>query len=152
MNRRIWWMLGTLLLLLACGTDRQALKPVEGVYFQTGKPGLVVIEKIRSLLMDEGYSIESVSEESGTITCEPRKMLNGVLNEKIDDNSWPLQTKRSTLNHQIILAVQVGPDGSVKVKTGVYADDRTGSLNRKKSLELAKYYEKRIRRKLGLKP
>jgi len=93
---------------------------------------------------DEGFSVGTVNQKKGIIVCKPRKMLNGVLMEKIQGGSWNVQTKSSTFNHRIQFSAHVSQDGVVRLRTLVMATDETHSVDREKSEKLTAYYQKKI--------
>ena len=97
---------------------------------------------------DDGFSVGSANENQGIIVCKPRKMLDGVLMEKIEGTSWNVQTKASTFNHRIQFSANVIPDGIVKLETLVMATDAAHSIDSDKSEKLARYYEKKIKETL----
>jgi len=131
-----------------CAADQQPQSTSEGIVFETGKSRKVVMRAIINVIEDEGFSVGSANENQGIIVCKPRKMLDGVLMEKIEGTSWNVQTKASTFNHRIQFSANVSPDGIVKLETLVMATGASHSIDSDKSEKLARYYEKKIKETL----
>ena len=131
-----------------CATGQQPLPTSEGIVFETGKSRKVVMHAIINLIEDDGFSVGSSNEKQGIIICKPRKMLNGVLMEKIEGSSWGIQSKASTFNHLIQFSANVSPDGIVKLEALVMATGSAHSIDSDKSEKLARYYEKKIKKVL----
>ena len=132
--------------LFGCASGQQPQPAPESVTFETGKSRKIVMHAIINVIEDEGFNVSSSNEKQGIIVCEPRKMLDGVLKEKTEGESWSIQTKASTLNHQIQFSANVSPDGVVRLETLVMATGAAHSVDRDKSKKLARYYEKKIKK------
>ena len=138
----------TCVFLFGCAAGQQPQPTAEGITFETGKSRKAVMNAIIKVVDDDGFSVGSANENQGIIVCKPRKMLDGVLMEKIEGTSWNVQTKASTFNHRIQFSANVSPDGIVKLETLVMATDAAHSIDSDKSEKLARYYEKKIKETL----
>lgn len=138
-------------LLTACATDAPTRMASEEITFETQKNRQLVMDVIVDVGTDDGFTVGSVSQKEGRIVFKPRKMLNGVLSEKISDNNWAIQTKRSTFNHLIQFSADVSYDGIVKLKTLVMISGLKGPVDAEKSERLARYYKQKILRVLRQK-
>ena len=138
----------TCVFLFGCAAGQQRQPTSEGITFETGKSREVVMNAIKKVVDNDGFSVGSANEHQGIIVCNPRKMLNGVLTEKIEGTSWNIQSKASTFNHRIQLSTNVSPDGIVKLETLVMATNAAHSIDSDKSEKLARYYEKKIKEAL----
>jgi len=138
----------TCVFLFGCAAGQQRQPTSEGITFETGKSRKVVMNAIKKVVDNDGFSVGSANEHQGILVCNPRKMLDGVLTEKTEGKSWNMQTKASTLNHRIQFSANVSPDGIVKLKTLVMATGAAHSIDNDKSEKLARYYEKKIKKAL----
>jgi len=138
----------TCVFLFGCAAGQQRQPTSEGITFETGKSREVVINAIKKVVDNDGFSVGSANEHQGIIVCNPRKMLNGVLTEKIEGTLWNIQSKASTFNHRIQFSANVSPDGIVKLETLVMATNAAHSIDSDKSEKLARYYEKKIKEAL----
>lgn len=138
----------TCVFLFGCAAGQQTQPTSEGITFETGKSRKVVMNAIKKVVDNDGFSVGSANEHQGIIVCNPRKMLNGVLTEKIEGTSWNIQSKASTFNHRIQFSANVSPDGIVKLETLVMATNAAHSIDSDKSKKLARYYEKKIKEAL----
>jgi len=59
-----------------------------------------------------------------------------------------MQSKRSTMNYQILLSAHVNERGIVQLKAVVIEPGFAKSVDRQKSEKLAEYYERKIKKKL----
>ena len=119
-------LLLTCLLLSGCATNhnnqeevRQETDRVKGVRFETGKAKGTVMNVIMDIMMDEGFDVDPITDETGDIVCSPRTMLSGILQEKTEGKKWIMPSKRATLNYQIFLSAHVGESGVVLLKAVV---------------------------------
>jgi len=137
------------LLLFGCATD-QNLKSdsAVGVTFETGKSREVVLNTIMEIVIDEGYDVDPITEGKVDIVCKPRVMLSGILLEKTEGKKWIMQSKRATMNYQILLSAHVSERGIVQLKAVVIDPGFAKSVDRQKSEKLAEYYERKIKKKL----
>jgi hypothetical protein len=133
---------------VACATGPQTQMKPDGIVFETGKSRRAVMDAIVEVAIDDGYTVASISDTDGTISFDPRKMLDGTLSQKITGNDSALQTKKSTFNHLIQFSACVSKEGVVRLKTLVMISGLNGPVDSDKSEKLARYYEKRILREL----
>ena len=110
------------------------------------------MDAISEVGIEDGYTVDSVSDKEGTVIFNPRNMLDGTLSRKITGNSLAIQSKRSTLNHLIQLSARVSSDGVVQLKALVMVSGINGPVDGDKSEELARYYEKKIMQELRKRP
>ena len=101
------------LLFFGCATDQnyretvlQETDRVEGVAFETGKAKRVVMNIIMDIVIDDGFDVDPIMDDTGNIVCKPRVMLRGVLQEKTEGKKWSMTSKRSTMNYQTLYALQ----------------------------------------------
>ena len=141
------------LLLFGCATD-QNLKSdsTVGVTFETGKGWEIVLNTIMEIMIDEGYDVDPITEGKVDIVCKPRVMLSGVLLEKTEGKEWVMQSMRATLNYHILLSAHVSEKGVAQLKAVVMEPGFGKSIDREKSEKLAEYYERMIKKKLGIRP
>ena len=139
--------IGTLMVLVfgaACATGYHAQTEAEGIVFETGKSRRAVMDAISEVVIDDGYTVGATSDREGTIVCNPRHMLDGILTEKMSGEDWGRTSKKATLNHLIQFSARVSEDGVVELKTLVMVSGAEGLVDPVKSEKLARYYEKRI--------
>jgi len=110
------------------------------------------MDAVIDVAMDDGYTIASTSDADGTIVCDPRKMLDGILTEKITGNDWGMQSTKATYNRFIQFSARVSKEGAVALKTLVMVLKLDGPVDVEKSEKLARYYEKRILKALRTRP
>ena len=146
-------------LFFGCATDQnyretvlQETDRVEGVAFETGKAKGVVMNIIMDIVIDDGFDVDPITDETGDIVCKPRVMLRGVLQEKTEGEKWSMTSKRSTMNYQILLFAHVSEKGFVRLKAVVMEPGFGKSIDRQKSKKLAEYYERKIEKKLRVPP
>jgi hypothetical protein len=147
------------LLLFGCAADEnyraavlQETDRVEGVTFETGKVKGAVMNVIMDIVMDDGFDVDPITDETGNIVCKPRVMLSGILQEKTDGKKWSMPSKRATLNCRILLSAHVSEKGVAQLKAVVMEPGFGKSIDREKSEKLAEYYERMIKKKLGIRP
>lgn len=135
-------------IVMACAAGKQTQVNSHGIVFETGKSRRVVMDAIVQVGTEDGYTVDSVSQKDGLIVFKPRKMLDGILSQKISDKNWDIQTKRSTFNHLIRFSAAVSQKGVVELKTLVMVSGLDGPVDSDKSEKLARYYEREIMRVL----
>jgi hypothetical protein len=138
--------------LVACATVSQTQMKPEGIVFETGKSRRAVMDAIVEVAIDDGYTVASISDTEGTITFDPRKMLDGTLNKKTTGNDWNIQTRGSTFNRLIQFSARVSKHGVVQLKTLVMVSGLNGPVDSDRSEKLARYYEKKIIQELRRRP
>jgi len=145
------------LLLFGCATKQtnpevvlQETNRVEGISFETGKAKAAVMNVIMEIVMDDGFDVDPITDETGNIVCNPRFMLSGILLEKTEGKNWNIQSKRSTSNYQVYLSAHVSDRGAVQLKAVVLEPGLGKSVDYPKSEKLAEYYEKAIKKKLRI--
>ncbi len=145
------------LLLLGCTTTQMTedavlreTSRVEGVTFETGKDKGKVIDAVLNMVMDDGFDVEPLTDETGNIVCKPRFMLRGILMEKTEGKKWNATSKPSTLNYRVFLSAHVGEKGVVQLKAVVMAPGLDPSIDYSKSAKLAAYYERAVKKKLRI--
>ena len=142
--KKMLFVLISLSVFVACAAGTQIQTGPQGIRFETGKSRQAVMDVIIQVATEDGYTIGPVNQSDGMITCEPRKMLDGVLSRKIEGGNWNMQTKQSTLNHLIQFSAVVSRSGVVELKSLVMVSGVNGPVDRNKSEKLARYYEKEI--------
>jgi hypothetical protein len=147
------------LFLFGCATDpnyREAVLQetdrVEGVTFETGKAKGIVMNVIMDIVMDDGFDVDPITDETGNIVCKPRGMLSGILQEKTEGKKWIMPNKRATMNYRVLLSAHVSEKGIVQVKAVVIEPGFAKSIDLQKSEKLAEYYERKIKKKLRALP
>ena len=151
MSKILFALIG-LSVLVACAAGTQTEMGPQGIVFETGKSRKAVMDAIVQVATDDGFTIGSVKQADGMIICKPRKMLDGVLSQKIEGGNWNMQTKSSTFNHLIQFSAAVSTQGVVELKTLVMVSRINGPVDSNKSEKLARYYEKRIMKVLRTPP
>jgi len=142
--RKMLFAMICLSFFVACATGTQTQSGPQGINFETGRIRKTVMAVIVQVATDDGFTIGSVNQADGMITCKPRKMLDGVLSQKIEGGNWDIQTKHSTFNHLIQFSAAVTRGGVVELKTLVMISGVDSPVDRNKSEKLARYYEKKI--------
>lgn len=146
-RRRMKRWIGTLMVFAicaGCAGGQQARPGVQGIVFETGKSRRAVMDAIVEVAVDDGYTIAATSDAEGTVVCDPRHMLEGILKQKMSGEEWGLTSKKATLNQLIQFSARVSEDGVVELKTLVMVSGAEGSADPVASERLARYYEKRI--------
>jgi hypothetical protein len=133
---------------MACAAGRQTQPVPQGVVFETGKRRQAVMDAIVQVGVEDGYAVGSISQEDGVIVFKPRKMLDGILSQKISGRDWNMQTKSSTLNHLIQFSAGVSQKGVVELKAFVVVSGLNGPVDSDRSEKLGRYYEQKIMRVL----
>jgi len=147
--------IGTLMVLVfgaACATGYHAQTEAKGIVFETGKSRRAVMDAIIEVAMDDGYTVGPTSDTEGTIVCNPRQMMDGILTEKMSGEEWSRTPKKATFSHLIQFSARVSKDGVVELKTLVMVSGAEGPVDPAKSEKLARYYEKRIMKVLRTPP
>jgi len=151
MGKMVLALIG-LCVFLACATGPQTDMETEEIVFETGSSRRSVMDAIVEVAVDDGYTVESVSDKDGIIIFNPRKMLVGTLSKKITGNDWNIQSRGSTFNHLIQFSARVGKDGVVALKALVMVSGLNSPVDGDKSEKLARYYEKKVMRELRRRP
>jgi formylmethanofuran dehydrogenase subunit D len=133
----------------------------KGKHLETGKSRTDAIDALIKVLLEEGYTIDKINEEDGSMTTKTRFIPMGVAYYKIGD---PITKSKNDGMYKVNVSATVTKTGGLKIKTeAIYymvcrdliekaASGKQGDAKEQVaarcSNELSEYYLKKVKKRL----